>query len=115
MRAWTVDADDIQIADDLGVTLLHRTPWIDSFLEQKRSCDALPESSHYLLHAVLTSLSQVWVTEGFKEALERTPSFYHAEAIDPGVRAELRSADGAFNVKKTGSAEPDHFLRLFRI
>ena len=37
MRAWTVDADDIQIADDLDVTLLHRTPWIESFLEQKRS------------------------------------------------------------------------------
>ena len=37
MRAWTVDADDIQIADDLDVTLLHRTSWIESFLEQKRS------------------------------------------------------------------------------
>jgi hypothetical protein len=32
MRAWTVDADDIQIADDLDTTLLHRTSWIDSFL-----------------------------------------------------------------------------------
>jgi hypothetical protein len=37
MRAWTVDADDIQIADDLDATLLHRTPWIESFLELKRS------------------------------------------------------------------------------
>jgi hypothetical protein len=37
MRAWTVDADDIQIADDLDSTLLHRTSWIESFLEQKRS------------------------------------------------------------------------------
>ena len=37
MRAWTVDADDIQIADDLDATLLHRTSWIESFLEQKRS------------------------------------------------------------------------------
>src|SRR5689334_3776123 len=37
MRAWTVDADDIQIADDLDATLLHRTSWIDGFLEQKRS------------------------------------------------------------------------------
>src|SRR5215467_5021567 len=37
MRAWTVDADDVQIADDLDVTLLHRTSWIESFLEQKRS------------------------------------------------------------------------------
>ena len=37
MRAWTVDADDIQIADDLDVALLHRTSWIENFLEQKRS------------------------------------------------------------------------------
>src|SRR5262245_8921014 len=37
MRAWTVDADDIQIADDLDASLLHRTSWIESFLEQKRS------------------------------------------------------------------------------
>jgi hypothetical protein len=37
MRAWTVDADDIQIADDLDAALLHRTPWIESFLEAKRS------------------------------------------------------------------------------
>ena|SRR2546426_8997205 len=37
MRAWTVDADDIQIADDLDAALLHRTSWIESFLEQKRS------------------------------------------------------------------------------
>ncbi|HLY36390.1 MAG TPA: hypothetical protein VKU61_00035 [Candidatus Binatia bacterium] len=63
----------------------------------------------------LVAPSQVWVTERFKDALERTSSFYHAEAIDPGIRADLRSADGAFNVKKTGSSEPDHFLRLFRI
>src|SRR5499427_6299825 len=37
MRAWTVDADDIQIADDLDAALLHRTSWIENFLEQKRS------------------------------------------------------------------------------
>jgi hypothetical protein len=34
MRAWTVDADDIPIADDLDVTLLHRTSWIESFLDR---------------------------------------------------------------------------------
>ena len=36
MRAWTVDADDIQIADDFDATLLHRTPWIDDFLTHGR-------------------------------------------------------------------------------
>ena len=63
----------------------------------------------------LVEPSQFWVTERFKEALERTPSFYRAEPIAPGVRAELRSTDGTFNVRKPGSSEEDHFLRLFQI
>lgn len=63
----------------------------------------------------LVNPSQVWVTERFKAALERTPSFYRAEPIEHDVRAEVRSADGTFNVKKPGSLEADHFLRLFRI
>ena len=32
MRAWTVDADDIRVAEDFDESLLHRTPEIDSFL-----------------------------------------------------------------------------------
>ena len=32
MRAWTVDADDIRVADDFDEALLHRTPEIDTFL-----------------------------------------------------------------------------------
>ena len=36
MRAWTVDADDIRVADDFDETLLHRTPEIDSFLAADR-------------------------------------------------------------------------------
>jgi class 3 adenylate cyclase len=59
--------------------------------------------------------SEIWVTERFREALERTSSFYRAEPIEPGVRAELRSVDGKFNVKKPRSAEDDQFVQLFRI
>jgi hypothetical protein len=29
MRAWTVDADDIHVAEDFDESLLHRTPEID--------------------------------------------------------------------------------------
>src|SRR5689334_17964339 len=36
MRAWTVDADDIRVADDFNESLLHRTPEIDSFLRSDR-------------------------------------------------------------------------------
>ena len=32
MHAWTVDADDIRVADDFNDSLLHRTPEIDAFL-----------------------------------------------------------------------------------
>src|SRR5499426_4548978 len=36
MRAWTVDADDIRVAEDFDEALLHRTPEIDAFLRQDR-------------------------------------------------------------------------------
>ena len=36
MRAWTVDADDIRVADDFSESLLHRTPEIDGFLSSDR-------------------------------------------------------------------------------
>jgi class 3 adenylate cyclase len=34
MRAWTVDADDIRVAEDFNESLLHHTPEIDGFLDQ---------------------------------------------------------------------------------
>jgi len=36
MRAWTVDADDIRVAEDFDESLLHRTPEIDGFLTPGR-------------------------------------------------------------------------------
>src|SRR5678815_43900 len=36
MRAWTVDADDIRVAEDFDASLLHRTPEIDTFLSPDR-------------------------------------------------------------------------------
>ena len=36
MRAWTVDADDIRVAEDFDESFLHRTPEIDSFLAGDR-------------------------------------------------------------------------------
>ena len=36
MRAWTVDADDIRVAEDFDESLLHRTPEIDDFLTRDR-------------------------------------------------------------------------------
>jgi class 3 adenylate cyclase len=36
MRAWTVDADDIRVAEDFNESLLHRTPEIEGFLRSDR-------------------------------------------------------------------------------
>ncbi|MDA1073801.1 MAG: toll/interleukin-1 receptor domain-containing protein [Proteobacteria bacterium] len=36
MRPWTIDADDIQIAEDFDSDLLHKTSWIRSFLDSDR-------------------------------------------------------------------------------
>ena len=36
MRAWTVDADDIRVAEDFDDSLLHRTPEIEAFLRSDR-------------------------------------------------------------------------------
>src|ERR1700704_4367786 len=36
MRAWTVDADDIRVAEDFDESLLHLTPEIDAFLTPDR-------------------------------------------------------------------------------
>ena len=36
MRPWTIDADDIQIADDFDAALLHKTVWIENFLDANR-------------------------------------------------------------------------------
>src|ERR1700760_1141978 len=36
MRAWTVDADDIQGAEDFNESLLHRTSEIEAFLRSDR-------------------------------------------------------------------------------
>ena len=36
MRAWTVDADDIRVAEDFDESLLHRTSEIDGFLNPDR-------------------------------------------------------------------------------
>jgi hypothetical protein len=36
MRPWTIDADDIQVAEDFDTSLLHPTNWIDDFLAHGR-------------------------------------------------------------------------------
>ena len=36
MPAWTVDADDIRVAEDFDDALLHRAPEIDAFLTFER-------------------------------------------------------------------------------
>src|SRR4029453_15199909 len=36
MRPWTIDADDIHIANDFDAEVLHKTAWIEDFLDAGR-------------------------------------------------------------------------------
>src|SRR5262249_46799595 len=56
---------------------------------------------------------EIWATDDFRQVLEERPSRYQATPIPP--RDEPRGPEGAINVKKPGSSEPDIWLRLYRI
>jgi class 3 adenylate cyclase len=55
------------------------------------------------------SPGQIWVTEDFRQALAERPSLWRTR--------EIAAPDGSerFNVKKEGRAEPDLWVRLYRL
>ena len=55
---------------------------------------------------------EIWVTEEFKSALEKSNAFYRASPVS--VEDEGAPDRGLINIKKTGSPEPDDWLPLFR-
>jgi class 3 adenylate cyclase len=52
---------------------------------------------------------QIWATEEFRHELSQRPSLWRTTRV-PG-----RDGGDRFNVKKAGSAEPDLWVRLFRL
>jgi hypothetical protein len=52
---------------------------------------------------------QIWATEEFRQQLARKPSLWRT--------TQVMSPDGGerFNVKKDGRAEPDLWVRLYRL
>jgi len=52
---------------------------------------------------------QIWATEEFREQLLQRPSLWRTTPIPPP------HGDGPVNVKKDGSAEPDLWVRLYRL
>lgn len=59
--------------------------------------------------------NEIWVTEAFKEAIERGPSLYQAVPI-PGDQQQGESwAGGRLNIRKQASREPDQWIRVYRI
>jgi class 3 adenylate cyclase len=52
---------------------------------------------------------QIWVTDEFRQALSQRPSLWRT--------SEVRAPDGGerFNVRKDGRAEPDLWVRLYRL
>jgi hypothetical protein len=52
---------------------------------------------------------QIWVTEPFRQQFLERPSLWKTSPLTaPG-------GDELFNVKKSGSPEPDAWLRLYRL
>jgi class 3 adenylate cyclase len=56
---------------------------------------------------------EIWGTDEFRQALEARPTRYQATHVPPGDAGP--GPEGAMNVKKAGSNEPDIWVRLFRI
>ena len=59
--------------------------------------------------------NEIWVTESFREALHRTPSFYDVVEVNGGEAPDGRWASGRLNIKKVGSSEPDSWVKVYRI
>ena len=76
MRAWTVDADDIRVAEDFDEALLHRTPEIDGFLSIERDDKFI-----------------VIGTKGFGKTLLLKAKLRNTQALE-GLISKLRSIDG---------------------
>ena len=55
------------------------------------------------------SPGQIWATEEFRTELLAKPSLWRTTPIPAGDGGER------FNVKKEGSAEPDLWVRLYRL
>ena len=55
------------------------------------------------------SPGQIWATEAFRQQLAQRPSLWRT--------TQVMSPDGGdqFNVKKQGRAEPDMWVRLYRV
>jgi class 3 adenylate cyclase len=52
---------------------------------------------------------QIWATDEFREQLHERPSLWRTTTLASS------HADGRFNVRKDGSAEPDLWVRLYRL
>ena len=52
---------------------------------------------------------QIWATEEFRTCLQQRPSLWRTTHVVPA------GAEERFNVKKTGSSEPDLWVRLYRL
>jgi len=141
MRAWTVDADDIRVAEDFDDALLDK-PIGDKIFSRESiavfASSPLPWSKVWLTAIALTVLKHTGAAEGLKvnarlaglvadrqlhgvidhfvRLLDFTPSV-PAAAVAVAHHAAAAPGGGSelFNVRKEGSAEPDLWVRLHRL
>jgi class 3 adenylate cyclase len=98
MRAWTVDADDIRVAEDFDDALLTDGTLVIA------GGDAVLSAARVEPHV---EAGRILVTEEFRELLASTPSLWRTTLI-PGAGDDERT-----NVKK--GTEPDLWVRLYRL
>jgi class 3 adenylate cyclase len=58
--------------------------------------------------------NEIWSTESFRRALERTASMFEAREIGSG-EPSAAWRDGYLNIRKPGSQEPDTHIKVFRV
>ena len=59
--------------------------------------------------------NEIWVTQGFRDALERAPTLYAATTIPAEDQHGDAWAEGTLNIKKASSREPDQWIAVFRL
>lgn len=68
MRAWTVDADDIRVAEDFDASFLHRTAEIDSFLAPDRDDKFIVIGTKGFGKTLLLKAKRILVQQGARHA-----------------------------------------------
>jgi hypothetical protein len=134
MHAWTVDADDIRVAEDFDDTLLHHTPEIDTFLNLDRddkfivtgtkgfgkealgffAASSLPWSKLWLTAIAAATLKHIGRVDGLR-VTTKLMSLIDDERLHGVIDHFVRLLDFSSSVLQRAAADTDgHLLPRLR-